>query len=165
MTNASHIVKLTNACINLSVWPSYFKDSTSVIIPKLLKLSYDSPKSFHPIVLLNTLGKLIEKVIGLHMQVHTIVNGYICYCYDSPWTGLLTSGDGSCHWWTAVGVRVTPLGRCNNNRTTWEQSCQVLDMDIQHLDTRHMLADRHGKYIDNNRVPSRIWYLVDLLYK
>ena len=43
-------------------------------------------------------------------------------CYDSPWTGLLTSGDGSCHRWTAVGVRVTPLGRCNINRTIWEQS-------------------------------------------
>jgi len=25
-------------------------------------------------------------------------------CYDSPWTGLLTSGDGGCHRWTAVGV-------------------------------------------------------------
>ena len=46
-----------------------------------------------------------------------------CKCYDSPWTGLLTSGDDSCHWWTAVGVRVTPLGRCNNNRMTWERSC------------------------------------------
>ena len=38
-------------------------------------------------------------------------------CYNSSWTGLLTSGDGSCHRWTAVGVRVTPLGRYNNNRT------------------------------------------------
>ena len=51
------------------------------------------------------------------------------FCYDLPWTGLLTSGDGGCHRWTAVGVRVTPLGRCNNNRMTWEQSCQVHDMD------------------------------------
>ena len=72
-------------------------------------------------------------------------------CYDLPWTGLLTSGDGGCHRWTAVEVRVTPLGRCNNNRTTWERSCQVLDMD-----TQHMLPDRHRKYIDNYRVPSRM---------
>jgi len=25
---------------------------------------------------------------------------------------------------------VTPLGRCNNNRTIWEQSCQVLCYDL-----------------------------------
>ena len=55
-----------------------------------------------------------------------------------------------------MGVRVTPLGRCNNNRMTWERSCQALDMDIRQMDTQHMLVDRHGKYIDNNRVPSRM---------
>jgi len=77
-------------------------------------------------------------------------------CYDLPWTGLLTSGDGGCHRWTAVEVRETPLGRCNINRMTWEWSCQVHDMDTQQMDAQHMLADKHGKYIDNNRVPSRM---------
>ena len=62
-------------------------------------------------------------------------------CYDSPWTGLLTLGDGNCHRWTAVGVRVTPLERYNNNRTIWEQSCQALDMDTQQMDAQHMLPD------------------------
>ena len=67
-------------------------------------------------------------------------------CYDLPWTGLLTLGDGGCYQWMAVGVRVTPLGRCNNNRTTWERFCQVHDMDTRHLDARHMIPDGHGKY-------------------
>ena len=31
-------------------------------------------------------------------------------------------------------LAVTPLGRCNNNRMTWEWSCQVHDMDTRHLD-------------------------------
>ena len=74
---STHIVRLANTCINLSTWPSHFKESTSVIIPKPQKPSYDTPKSFRPIVLLNTLGKLIEKVISHRMQVHTIANGYI----------------------------------------------------------------------------------------
>jgi len=80
-----------------------------------------------------------------------LAKGYLsdCYnlasrCYDSPWTGLLTSGDSGCHSWTAVGVRVTPLGRCNINRMTWEWSCQIHDMDIRYLDTRHMTPDGHG---------------------
>jgi len=61
-------------------------------------------------------------------------NGRQQSCYDPPWTSLLTSEDGSCYRWTAVEVRVTPLGRCNNNRITWEWSCQVLDIDTRHLD-------------------------------
>ena len=48
-----------------------------VIIPKSNKLSYDSPKSFRPIILLNTLGKLIEKVIGERLQFHVVNNDFI----------------------------------------------------------------------------------------
>ena len=72
-----HIVRLANACIDLSHWPNHFKESTSVIIPKPQKPSYDTPKAFCPIVLLNTLGKLIEKVIGHRIQHHTVANNFI----------------------------------------------------------------------------------------
>jgi len=48
-----------------------------VIIPKPNKLLYDLPKSFYPIILLNTLGKLIEKVIGERLQFHVINNNFI----------------------------------------------------------------------------------------
>jgi len=47
------------------------------IIPKPNKASYDSSKSFRPIVLLNTLGKLIEKVIGERLQFLTTANDFI----------------------------------------------------------------------------------------
>jgi len=59
------IIHIANACIELEYWPLHFKRFTTVIIPKLNKKSYDTPKSFRPIILLNTMGKLIEKVIGL----------------------------------------------------------------------------------------------------
>ena len=62
-------------------------------------------------------------------------------CYDSPWIGLLTSGDNGCHRWIAMEVKMTPLGRYNINRTTWERFCQIHDIDIQQLDSRHMLLD------------------------
>ena len=52
----TNVIKITNACINLEYWPNHFKISSMVIIPKPNKPSYDSPKSFRPIVLLNTLG-------------------------------------------------------------------------------------------------------------
>ena len=60
----SKIISIANACINLSHWPKYFKVSTTVVIPKPNKPSYDNLKAFQPIVLLNTLGKLVEKVIA-----------------------------------------------------------------------------------------------------
>jgi len=53
------IIHIANVCIELGYWLSHFKRSTTVIIPKPNKKSYDSPKSFKPIVLLNIVDKLI----------------------------------------------------------------------------------------------------------
>ena len=73
----SHIINITDVCINLGHWPSHFKYSSTVIIPKPNKLAYDHPKSFCPIILLNTIGKLIEKVIAKRLQFHVIRNNFI----------------------------------------------------------------------------------------
>ncbi|KAJ2911570.1 hypothetical protein MD484_g8847, partial [Candolleomyces efflorescens] len=62
------IVTLADACFNTGHWPKHFKESVSVIIPKPNKPSYSTPKAFRPIVLLNTLGKLIEKMISNRIQ-------------------------------------------------------------------------------------------------
>jgi len=48
-----------------------------VIIPKPNKPKYDHPKIFHTIVLLNTLGKLIEKVIAERLQFIVANNNFI----------------------------------------------------------------------------------------
>ena len=73
----TNIIKIANTCINLGYWPNHFKRLTMVIIPKPNKLSYNSSKLFRPIFLLNTLGKLIEKVIGDRLQFHIAVNDFI----------------------------------------------------------------------------------------
>jgi len=57
----------------------------TVVIPKPNKKSYDSSKSFRPIVLLNTVGKLIEKVIGERLQFTMAANDFI---YSSQLGGL-----------------------------------------------------------------------------
>ena len=48
-----------------------------IIIPKPNKISYDSLKLFKPIVLLNMLGKLIEKVIRERIQFYVVTNDFI----------------------------------------------------------------------------------------
>ncbi|KAF8677861.1 hypothetical protein AX14_004770 [Amanita brunnescens Koide BX004] len=57
------------------VWPSWFKQSSCVIIPKPNKPRYNIPKAFRPISLLNTLGKLLTKIIAARMQ-------FDCLKYD-----------------------------------------------------------------------------------
>jgi len=76
-TCLAQIINIVNTCIHLEHWPSHFKQSSTVIIPKLNKQTYDNPKSFRLIVLLNTLGKLIEKVIANRLQFHVIKNDFI----------------------------------------------------------------------------------------
>ena len=71
------IINITDACFELGHWPSHFKTSTFIVISKPNKKLYDSPKSFRPIVLLNIIGKLIKKVIGEHLQFHSISNNFI----------------------------------------------------------------------------------------
>jgi len=71
------LLDIANVCIDLEHWPSHFKTSTMVIIPKPNKSAYDSPKVYHSIVLLNTIGKLFKKMIGECFQFHTIANNFV----------------------------------------------------------------------------------------
>ena len=76
-----NVIKIVNLCFDLGFWPSHFKISTTIVISKPNKMSYNSPKAFRPIVLLSTLGKLIEKVIekviGERLQFHVVSNNFI----------------------------------------------------------------------------------------
>ena len=73
----AYIINIVDACINLGHWPNHFKQSSTVIISKPNKPAYDNPKHFQLIVLLNTLGKLIEKVIANRLQFHVVKNDFI----------------------------------------------------------------------------------------
>jgi len=52
----------------------------SIIIPKPNKTLYNTPKTFRLIVLLNILGKLIEKVVGERLQFQALFNNTIHSC-------------------------------------------------------------------------------------
>ena len=73
----TNIINIANVCINLGHWPNYFKCLSMIIIPKPNKLSYNHAKMFHLIVLLNILGKLIEKVITKRIQFMVANNNFI----------------------------------------------------------------------------------------
>jgi len=70
-------MSIVDMCFELGLWPSHFKTSLTIIIPKPNKELYNSPKFFKPIVLLNTLGKLIEKAISKRLEFHLITDNFI----------------------------------------------------------------------------------------
>jgi len=82
-----------------------------VIISKPNKLAYNNPKSFCPIVLLNTLGKLIEKMIAERLQFYVIKNNFI---YPSQLDGLKFKST------TDAGIALTYVIRSGwvKNKTT-----------------------------------------------
>ena len=75
-----NIINIANVYINLEHWPSHFKLSISIIIPKSNKILYNTPKMFRPIILLNMLSKLIEKVIGERLQFQALSKNTIHPC-------------------------------------------------------------------------------------
>ena len=83
-----NFINIANTYIDLDHWLSYFKTLSSIIISKPNKASYNSPKMFRPIILLNTLRKLIERVINKRLQFQLIFKNFIHLCQLS---GLKTS--------------------------------------------------------------------------
>ena len=68
MPELTALANLFNAILDSGIWPSQLKAAESVIIPKPKKEQYDLPKAFHPITLLNTLGKLFTKILTKRLQ-------------------------------------------------------------------------------------------------
>nr|CAH0100446.1 unnamed protein product [Daphnia galeata] len=58
-----HLLKIMNACFSLSYFPTCWKAAKVVVIGKPNKSAYDSFNSFRPISVVNTLAKVLEKLI------------------------------------------------------------------------------------------------------
>jgi len=76
-TCLAKLVHIANACIILEYLLSYFKSTNTVVIPKPNKMLHNIPSSFQPIVLLNTTGKLVEKVISNRLQFYMTANSFL----------------------------------------------------------------------------------------
>ena len=73
-------VDIVNVCIDLEHWLVHFKVPTTIIILKPNKESYNSPKAFWSIILLNTIGKLFKKAISERLQFVLVLNNFIHTC-------------------------------------------------------------------------------------
>ena len=71
------LANLFNKVCFTGTWPTHFKDSLSVVIPKPNKPDYSIPKAYRPIALLNTLGKLLTKILANRLQHDAIACGLL----------------------------------------------------------------------------------------
>jgi hypothetical protein len=73
-----HLILVYNACMILGHHPARWKEAKVVAIPKPDKPDYSLPKAHHPISLLETMSKLLEKAVAKRMQ-HDIVKHELIY--------------------------------------------------------------------------------------
>jgi Reverse transcriptase (RNA-dependent DNA polymerase) len=68
---SSELVKpltmLFNQCLEIGYCPTHFKESTTIVLRKPGKSDYTEPKAYRPIALLNTIGKILDKVLASRM--------------------------------------------------------------------------------------------------
>ena len=112
------ITRLFNNICDKGVWPSWFKVSVSVIIPKPKKADYSVPKSYRPIALLNTMGKLLTKIIANRMQ------------HDAAAFGLLHEGQcGGVQKHATIDAGLVLLDFINTNHERgWHTSVCAIDV-------------------------------------
>ena len=58
------LYELFNACLQQGYCPAHFKETITVVLRKQGKDDYTQPKSYRPIALLNTLGKVLEAIVA-----------------------------------------------------------------------------------------------------
>ena len=62
------LATLFQECLQMSHHPSPFRHSNTVVLRKPQKSSYNVPKAYRPIALLNTLGKALEKIVAQRLS-------------------------------------------------------------------------------------------------
>ena len=65
-------LQLANNIVVSGTWPSTFKSSVMVVIPKPHKDDYTQVKNFCPIALLECVGKLVSKLITVRLQSNMV---------------------------------------------------------------------------------------------
>jgi ribonuclease HI/exonuclease III len=64
----AHMLRIFNQSIKLSYCPAHFRRSLTAVLRKPGKDNYTKPKSYRPIALLNTIGKIMDAIISQRLN-------------------------------------------------------------------------------------------------
>lgn len=65
---ASHLTRVFNQSLELGHCPEHFRGATTVVLRKPGKDDYTAPKSYRPIALLNTIGKVMDAILARRLS-------------------------------------------------------------------------------------------------
>lgn len=65
---ARHLTRIFNQSLHLGYCPAHFRELTTVVLRKPGKDNYTAPKSYRPIALMNTTGKIMDAVIARRLS-------------------------------------------------------------------------------------------------
>lgn len=63
-----HLTRVFNQSLSLEYCPQHFRNSTTIVLRKPGKDNYTVPKSYRPIALLNTIGKVMDAIIATRLS-------------------------------------------------------------------------------------------------
>jgi len=63
-----HLATLINQSLKLGYCLAHFRNSTTVVLCKPGKDNYTTPKVYRPIILLNTIGKIMDAIIACRLS-------------------------------------------------------------------------------------------------
>jgi hypothetical protein len=67
-TNQDLLFYLYSHCLQIGHYPTPFKHSTTTVVPKPNKLTYENPAAYRPIQLLECFGKILDKIVARRIQ-------------------------------------------------------------------------------------------------
>jgi hypothetical protein len=85
-----HLVALFSSCLRLSHFPTCWKTASIVILKKSNKPNYLHPNCFRPISILNSLSKILEKVILAKLKCLAAAQNWFSPCQHGFRAGLST---------------------------------------------------------------------------
>jgi hypothetical protein len=65
---ATHLTRIFNQSLHLGYCPAHFRELTTVVLRKPGKDDYTAPKSYRPIALMNTIGKIMDAVLARRLS-------------------------------------------------------------------------------------------------
>jgi len=71
------LARIFNRCLEIGYHPKPFKDSITVVLRKPQKPSYTTAKAYRPIALLDTIGKLLERIVATRLSAIAEATGML----------------------------------------------------------------------------------------
>ena len=86
-----HIYHVFNACFKFKYYPHHFKKSITIVLGKHNKDDYTKAKFFRPVVLLNTLDKVLKAILAKCLSYLATKHALLPYIYKGGDKGTSTN--------------------------------------------------------------------------